>query len=90
LGKDNIYASLKYCGGSKEHRYLLLCNVALGKVFDVSTMRPELKEPPQGYLSVHGMPKGSQHPESPFLNDEYVVYNCEQVRMDYIFQVKRL
>jgi len=45
----------------------------------------DLYSPPDGCNSVHAVPKSVQ-PNSDFINDEYVVYLLNQVRLDYLIQ----
>uniref|UniRef100_A0A7S0D2V7 Poly [ADP-ribose] polymerase n=1 Tax=Amorphochlora amoebiformis TaxID=1561963 RepID=A0A7S0D2V7_9EUKA len=73
-----------YAGkGHKKTSFMLVCNVALGKMKDYSKITYGLSEPPKGFDSCHGV-KGSQ-----FHDDEYVVYKDNQQYMAYLVELKR-
>uniref|UniRef100_A0AAY5E7Z5 Poly [ADP-ribose] polymerase n=1 Tax=Electrophorus electricus TaxID=8005 RepID=A0AAY5E7Z5_ELEEL len=85
---DSLNTSVKYSRPSVTDgsRLLLVCDVALGQCKDVYKKDPSLICAPDGHSSVHGV-----HPDTLcrvcFLqDDEYVVYNTDQVRLKYVVQ----
>lgn len=79
---DLFAASVKYtapslCTGS---RFMVLCDVALGKSFATSTPVPDLEAPPPGFDSVHGVAGDF------FRDDEFAVFSPEQQRLRYIVE----
>lgn len=70
------------CGPDKI-RFMLVSEVALGAVYPTTTHDPTLERPPDGFDSVHGVSKQSS-PGSDFTDDEFVVYNPYQQRLQYL------
>eukprot|EP01120_Amphizonella_sp_Union-15-10_P004964 TRINITY_DN15714_c0_g1_i1.p1 TRINITY_DN15714_c0_g1~~TRINITY_DN15714_c0_g1_i1.p1 ORF type:complete len:470 (+),score=71.49 TRINITY_DN15714_c0_g1_i1:271-1680(+) len=66
-------------------RFVLLANVALGKIKDYTTITPNLSEPPSGFDSCHGVGREKDN-SSQFENDEFVVYRTDQVRLDFLVE----
>ncbi|XP_048771319.2 uncharacterized protein LOC125677345 isoform X2 [Ostrea edulis] len=64
-------------------RMLIICEVALGNCCDYTTVQPELKAPPSGYHSCHGV-KMTEDNKTDFPDDEFVIYNTSQQRVRYI------
>ncbi|XP_041352469.1 protein mono-ADP-ribosyltransferase PARP4-like isoform X2 [Gigantopelta aegis] len=79
--------SAKYSHPSKTKgtRLMLVNEVALGGCLDVFEYNTELKEPPEGYNSVHGVRK-KHSIDSQFKDDEYVVYSLNQQRIKYLVE----
>uniref|UniRef100_A0AAR2KS86 Poly [ADP-ribose] polymerase n=1 Tax=Pygocentrus nattereri TaxID=42514 RepID=A0AAR2KS86_PYGNA len=66
-------------------RLLLVCDVALGHCKDLHRRDTSLTCAPEGYNSTHGV-RRTQSKHSDFEDDEYVVYNTDQVRLKYVVQ----
>lgn len=80
---DAICTSLNYAGsGKRDTCYVALANVALGKMKDYKEITYGLTEPPKGYDSCHGNPKGY----SEFDDHEYVIYNEKQQKLEYLVE----
>ncbi|XP_061177489.1 protein mono-ADP-ribosyltransferase PARP4-like [Saccostrea echinata] len=79
--------SIKYSKPSKTRntRMMLVNLVALGNTMDVYTYQRDLTAPPSGYDSVHGV-AASEGVESDFKDDEYVVYNTNQLMLSYLVE----
>ncbi|XP_035378628.1 protein mono-ADP-ribosyltransferase PARP4-like, partial [Electrophorus electricus] len=82
---DSLNTSVKYSRPSVTDgsRLLLVCDVALGQCKDVYKKDPSLICAPDGHSSVHGV-RRTQSTRS--RDDEYVVYNTDQVRLKYVVQ----
>ncbi|KAL0184101.1 hypothetical protein M9458_019797, partial [Cirrhinus mrigala] len=66
-------------------RLLLVCEVALGRCKDLLKKDTTLTCAPAGYHSVHGV-RRTPNRLSEFEDDEFVVYNTEQIRLKYMVQ----
>ncbi|XP_035248728.1 protein mono-ADP-ribosyltransferase PARP4 isoform X2 [Anguilla anguilla] len=84
---DSLSTSLKYSkpGATDGSRLLLVCRVALGQCKDLCKKDPSLSSAPEGYNSVHGV-RRAPAVISDFEDDEYVVYQTDQVQMEYVVQ----
>uniref|UniRef100_A0A8C1M225 Poly [ADP-ribose] polymerase n=1 Tax=Cyprinus carpio TaxID=7962 RepID=A0A8C1M225_CYPCA len=84
---DSLKTSVKYSKPSVTDgsRLLLVCEVALGRCKDLLKKDTTLTCAPDGYHSVHGV-RRSPNRLSEFEDDEFVVYNTEQIRMKYVVQ----
>ncbi|KAL7881723.1 hypothetical protein AOLI_G00085710 [Acnodon oligacanthus] len=84
---DSLSTSIKYSKPSVTDgsRLLLVCDVALGHCKELHTRDTSLTCAPEGYSSVHGV-RRTQSTHSDFEDDEYVVYNTDQVRLKYVVQ----
>jgi poly [ADP-ribose] polymerase len=71
--------------GRKKTRLMAIARVALGKMKDYQTITYGLNEPPPGYQSCHGVRAKPQRP-SQFEDDEYVVYDVRQQRLEYLVE----
>ena len=81
---DAITVATNYAGaGRRGTSFVALTNVALGKMKDYSKITYGLAKPPDGFDSCHGV-RGTQ-----FSDDEYVIYDHSQQRMDYLLEVSR-
>ncbi|XP_075054979.1 protein mono-ADP-ribosyltransferase PARP4-like isoform X2 [Mixophyes fleayi] len=84
---DSISTSVKYADPSTLNggRLLVVCDVALGNTKPFYKRDYTITEPPSGFHSIHGVrSEGSNN--SDFKDDEYVVYDVNQVKMRYIVQ----
>ena len=84
---DSISLSSRYSkpSNSKNTRLLVLCDVALGKSFESNEFRTELTKAPDGFDSVLGV-KRNEYNESPFMHNEFVVYDARQSRIRYLIE----
>ncbi|XP_073518514.1 protein mono-ADP-ribosyltransferase PARP4 isoform X3 [Phyllobates terribilis] len=84
---DSISTSVKYSQPSDTtgSRLLVICDVALGKCTDVFHRDYTFTEAPNGFDSVHGVQQ-KEGVKSDFTDDEYVVYDVNQVQMRYVVQ----
>uniref|UniRef100_A0AAR2M654 Poly [ADP-ribose] polymerase n=1 Tax=Pygocentrus nattereri TaxID=42514 RepID=A0AAR2M654_PYGNA len=84
---DSLSTSVKYSKPSVTDgsRLLLVCDVALGHCKDLHRRDTSLTCAPEGYNSTHGV-RRTQSKHSDFEDDEYVVYNTDQVRLKYVVQ----
>uniref|UniRef100_W5LBE1 Poly [ADP-ribose] polymerase n=1 Tax=Astyanax mexicanus TaxID=7994 RepID=W5LBE1_ASTMX len=84
---DSLCTSIKYSKPSEMDgsRLLLVCDVALGQCKDLHRRDITLTRAPEGYSSVHGVQQ-TQNTHTDFEDDEYVVYNTDQVRIKYVVQ----
>lgn len=85
---DMSTKSAQYCWGFNGGRadgscYLFVCDVATGKMKEVTTGQPSLRSAPQGYNSVMGK-KGGQ-----LIHNEYIVYHSNQAKIKYIVEFER-
>ncbi|XP_056097999.1 protein mono-ADP-ribosyltransferase PARP4 [Rhinichthys klamathensis goyatoka] len=84
---DSLNTSVKYSKPSVTDgsRLLLVCEVALGRCKDLLKKDTTLTCAPEGYHSVHGVHR-TPNRLSEFEDDEFVVYNTEQIRLKYVVQ----
>ncbi|XP_067299712.1 protein mono-ADP-ribosyltransferase PARP4-like isoform X2 [Pseudorasbora parva] len=84
---DSLKTSVKYSKPSVTDgsRLLLVCEVALGRCKDLLKKDATLTCAPDGYHSVHGV-RRTPNRLSEFEDDEFVVYNTEQIRLKYVVQ----
>ncbi|XP_066543100.1 protein mono-ADP-ribosyltransferase PARP4 isoform X2 [Hoplias malabaricus] len=84
---NSLSTSVKYSKPSATDgtRLLLVCDVALGQCKNLNKRDTTLTCAPEGYHSVHGVHR-TQTTHSDFEDDEYVVYNTDQVRLKYVVQ----
>jgi poly [ADP-ribose] polymerase len=71
--------------GRKHTRFMAIANVALGKMKDFNKITYGITEPPPGYHSCHGV-RRTWRTSSQFDDDEYVIYDGKQKRMDYLVE----
>ena len=72
--------------GRKKTRFLAVTRVALGKMKPYHKITYGLAAPPDGFHSCHGVRSTAKTP-SEFADDEYVIYQHEQQRMEYLVEV---
>jgi poly [ADP-ribose] polymerase len=79
---DAICTSSQYAHpGSRRTRFVALASVALGQSKQYRKITYGLTRPPDGYQSCHGV-RGSE-----FSDDEYVVYDTRQQRLEYLAEI---
>lgn len=71
--------------GRKKTRLLAVANVALGKQKKYYKITYGINEAPAGYHSCHGV-RNKPGTASEFADDEYVIYNQYQQRLDYLVE----
>lgn len=87
---DQSSKSANYCwgfnrrGNKRKVFYMLVCDVAVGKMKDYETAQSYLDKAPNGYDSVRGV-KGSS-----LLHNEIIIYNENQVNIKYIVEFEEL
>jgi poly [ADP-ribose] polymerase len=69
-------------GKQRKTRLMTVARVALGNVKDYTKITYGLSAPPEGYDSCHGV-RGAR---SEFADDEYVIYDPAQHRMEYLVE----
>ncbi|XP_048197632.1 protein mono-ADP-ribosyltransferase PARP4 isoform X1 [Perognathus longimembris pacificus] len=86
---NSLSSSSKYAhpGSTDGSRFLLICDVALGKCLDLTRKNFSLTEAPQGYDSVHGVSEAASVPTD-FEDDEFVVYKTNQIKMKYLIKFR--
>jgi poly [ADP-ribose] polymerase len=72
--------------GKKKTSFMAIARVALGKMKDYTKITYGLTAPPAGYHSCHGVRAKALRP-SEFADDEFVVYDVRQQRLEYLVEV---
>ncbi len=73
--------------GRRKTRLMTVARVALGKVKQYHKITYGLSEPPKGYNSCHGI-RRQKSVTSEFDDDEFVIYNTAQQKMEYLVEFK--
>ncbi len=73
--------------GRKGTRFMSLARVALGRMKDFTKITYGLAGPPAGYDSCHGVRHSSKQ-TSQFADDEYVIYNPAQQKLEYLAEFR--
>jgi poly [ADP-ribose] polymerase len=73
--------------GRRNTRLMTVARVALGKVRQYHKITYGLAEPPAGYNSCHGI-RRQQGVASEFDDDEYVIYDTAQQKMEYLVEFR--
>lgn len=73
--------------GKPGTRFMGLATVALGKMKDYTKITYGITAPPAGYHSCHGV-RAKPGVSSQFADDEYVIYDPRQQRLDYLVEFK--
>ncbi len=68
--------------GKKKTSFMAVTRVALGKIKDYNEITYGLTKPPSGYHSCHGV-RGTE-----FDDDEFVIYDGAQQRLEYLVEFK--
>lgn len=74
--------------GKPGTRFMALANVALGKMKDYTKITYGISAPPSGFDSCHGV-RRKAGVTSDFDDDEYVIYDGRQQRLDYLVEFKK-
>jgi poly [ADP-ribose] polymerase len=72
--------------GRKKTRLMAIARVAMGKMKDYTEITYGLNAPPPGYDSCHGV-RAAAGRRSQFADDEYVVYDVRQQRMEDLVEL---
>jgi poly [ADP-ribose] polymerase len=72
--------------GKRKTSLMAISRVALGKMKDYTKITYGLNAPPEGFDSCHGVRAKALRP-SQFADDEYVVYDVRQQRLEYLAEV---
>jgi poly [ADP-ribose] polymerase len=93
---DSSHASLRYATSTSaqpNQRLLMLAvSVACGKVADFTEVQPFFTTPPAGCNSCHGVSRASlaANATSDFENEEYVVYDAAQQKLEYLVEFRHV
>jgi poly [ADP-ribose] polymerase 2/3/4 len=71
--------------GARKTRLMTVARVALGKTMQYRKITYGLERPPSGYDSCHGV-RSTMLRKSEFEDDEFVVYQPEQQRLEYLVE----
>ncbi|XP_023233095.1 poly [ADP-ribose] polymerase 4-like isoform X2 [Centruroides sculpturatus] len=84
---DSASSCIKYSAVNKMRntRFILVCEVALGKVYHTNKFQISLSKPPEGFESVHGI-KTSDYEITDFQDDEFVIYDPCQQQLKYLIE----
>lgn len=84
---DSASTCIKYSNLCKERgtRFLLVCKVALGKIFETYMFDTTLTSPPEGFDSVQGV-GNSEIGKSYFMDNEFVVYDKNHQQLCYLVE----
>jgi poly [ADP-ribose] polymerase len=83
---DAACTSIQYTSaGKRKTRYMTLARVALGNAKQYHKITHGLTAPPPGYDSTHGV-RNKPGAHSEFADDEYVIYNADQQKMEYLVE----
>lgn len=83
---DAACTSAFYTSAGREGtRFMALARVALGRMKDYTKITYGLTAPPAGYHSCHGV-RARSGVHSDFADDEYVVYDARQQRLEYLVE----
>ncbi|KAJ8026534.1 Poly [ADP-ribose] polymerase 4 [Holothuria leucospilota] len=84
---DDIRSNMHFTepNGCTKTRFLLTCEVIVGKQYKTCQHQPDLVNPPPGYDSVLGV-KNSDGNHSMFKHNEYTIYDVGQQRLSYLIE----
>jgi len=84
---DSFFDSIKYAHPPTNStlRFMLVCNVAMGNEKKYTKITSELDRSPPGYNSCFGVGRHID-PNSDFDNNEIVVYNSNQYKLQYLVE----
>jgi poly [ADP-ribose] polymerase len=87
FGDAACTASFYTTPGKKKTRLMAVARVALGKMKDYTKITYGLNAPPAGFDSTHGV-RANKLTKSEFQDDEYVIYDNKQQRLEYLVEFK--
>ncbi|XP_071818546.1 protein mono-ADP-ribosyltransferase PARP4-like isoform X4 [Apostichopus japonicus] len=84
---DDIGSNIRFTEPSShtKTRFMLICDVAVGKQYQTWQHQPHFTDPPRGYDSVLGMKETGENP-SAFKHNEYSVYDVGLQRLSYLIE----
>jgi len=83
---DSVNTASNYAGqGSRGTKFMTIAEVALGKVKDYHKITYGLSGPPSGFDSCHGV-RRKTGVTSQFDDDEFVIYDSKQQKLDYLVE----
>ena len=85
FGDTSCTAAFYTTPGREGTRFLAVSTVGLGKIKDYTKITYGLTEPPAGFDSCHGVRARTGVP-SQFTDDEYVIYETRQQRLDFLVE----
>ena len=85
FGDTACTASFYTTPGKRGTRFMAIARVALGKSKDYTKITYGLEGPPPGFDSCHGM-RNKMFSSSQFEDDEYVVYELDRQRLEYLVE----
>ncbi len=85
FGDAACTASFYTTSGKQGTRFMAVARVALGKMAPYTKITYGLERPPEGFDSCHGV-RHKAGTTSQFADDEYVVYDTRQQRMEYLVE----
>ncbi|XP_063954630.1 protein mono-ADP-ribosyltransferase PARP4-like isoform X5 [Lytechinus pictus] len=85
---DSASTSACYSVQSKlsNSRFLMICEVSLGRCHEVTQYHPDLDRPPSGFDSVEGLGAVGGQIASDFSANEFTIYNVNQQRLRYLVE----
>jgi poly [ADP-ribose] polymerase 2/3/4 len=85
FGDASCTASFYTTAGKQGTRFMAVARVALGKMAPYKKITYGIEKPPEGFDSCHGVRHKLLSP-SQFADDEYVIYNQNQQRLEYLVE----
>ncbi len=85
FGDASCTSAFYTSAGKQGTRFMAVARVALGKMAPYTKITYGLERPPEGFDSCHGVRHKLLKP-SQFADDEYVVYNTNQQRLEYLVE----
>lgn len=85
FGDASCTSAFYTSAGKQGTRFMAVARVALGKMAPYTKITYGLERPPEGFDSCHGVRHKPLKP-SQFADDEYVVYNTNQQRLEYLVE----
>nr|XP_054753684.1 protein mono-ADP-ribosyltransferase PARP4-like [Lytechinus pictus] len=85
---DSASTSACYSVQSKlsNSRFLMICEVSLGRCHEVTEYHPNLDQPPNGFDSVKGLGAVAGQIASDFSANEFTIYNVNLQRLRYLVE----
>jgi poly [ADP-ribose] polymerase len=85
FGDTSCTAAFYTTPGQGGSRFMAVSTVGLGRIKDFTKITYGLTEPPAGFDSCHGVRARTGVP-SQFTDDEYVIYDTRQQRLDFLVE----
>ena len=84
---DAACTSYYYTSVHNGHRYIAICDVAMGKVCKTKKRHHGIDSAPKGFDSYHGL-RSTHGNHSQFADNEMVVYDEAQQRLRFLLKVE--